>query len=752
MSFLAELKRRRVFRVAGAYLVVAWIALQVTSTLVPALHLPGWVITLVAVLLIAGFPVALVLGWVFDVTPGGIERTTMDTRFAFPARAATAGTLIVTLGVAGFLIVRRRANAAGVDPNSVVVLPFRVSGNAELANMREGMVDLIVPKLTGVGGPRAVDSRTTLSAWRAALPSESDDLAPNDAIKLARKLKAGHVLLGEVVGTPGRITLTARTYSTIDGGASDPVDVSITQDSMLAGVDHLVAELLTQQAGETDRLASLLSSSLPAVQSFLDGRRNYRRGKYVDAAQHFERALELDSTFALAAVGNMLSRDWTGFGPEWVRSRRLAFQYKDRLPLRDREYLIAKIGENFPAPQSYLGSIRAWETLSSKYPDSPDVWFELGDHYFHYGNIAGIAEPHTRAHAAWTKATSLDPTYSPAWEHQIELHARRGDTASLREVRAQLVRLGSEEIDSEIGLTYALAMNNDTLRTRLLSEMPTWTSASRFDAVNMIVANGLDLSATDSIMRTAVNAASNDAQRASANDRSGSYWLMRGRPRAALAALRSYQELRTVPAARAILRLSILYPELDRSATEQAAQIVRADASPVSAQVIAIWDGLQGRTETIETSLQLMRDSLQRQPEWSGRYNYTRALLEAIRAIGLRQPNALQALARVDSLIVNGPMIGGSEVNFGGILLARLYAQAGDHGRAYAAVKRQDYAGFFFGAYQLERARQAALAGHKEDAINAYRLYLNARDPEPGIATDITNKARAELNALLGKQ
>lgn len=564
MSFIAEIKRRRVFRVAGAYLVVAWIALQVAATLGPALHLPGWVVTLVAVLLIVGFPVALVLGWVFDVTPGGIERTSPDTRFAFPARAATVGTLIVMVGVAGFLMVRRRANAAGVDPNSVVVLPFRVTGNAELSIMREGMVDLIVPKLTGVGGPRAVDSRTTLAAWRAALPSETDDLTPRDAINLARRLKAGHVLLGEVVGTPGRITITARTYSTIDGGASEPVDVSTTQDSVLAGVDHLVAELLTQQAGESERLSALLSSSLPAVQSFLDGRRNYRRGKYVEATTHFERALELDSTFALAAMGSMLSRDWTGRGAELRRAERLAFQFKDRLPVRDREHLIARLGENYPIPPSYAASIRAWEALSSKYPDSPEVWYELGDDYLHYGNVAGIPDVQARADAAWVKATSLDPTFAPPWEHQIELHASRGDTARLREVRAQLVELGSEEINSAIGLTYALAMKDDTLRHRLLAEMPKWTPATRWDAINDIFAAGVDPTAVDSIAHSAIASASNDAQRAGAYELLSQTSLTRGKPSQAVEALRSLQELQKLNAARRILRMAILYPELDR--------------------------------------------------------------------------------------------------------------------------------------------------------------------------------------------
>ena len=89
MSLLAELKRRRVFRVAGAYLVGAWIVLQVGDVVFPALRLPPWTLTLLVVLVVLGFPVALLLGWAFDITPGGIERTPgAPLKLNFPIRAA----------------------------------------------------------------------------------------------------------------------------------------------------------------------------------------------------------------------------------------------------------------------------------------------------------------------------------------------------------------------------------------------------------------------------------------------------------------------------------------------------------------------------------------------------------------------------------------------------------------------------------------------------------------------------------------
>src|SRR5207244_4036159 len=74
-NFFAELKRRNVSKVAVAYAVVGWLVIQVTATIVPALHLPDGLTTAVVVLILAGFPVALVIAWAFEMTPEGIKRT-----------------------------------------------------------------------------------------------------------------------------------------------------------------------------------------------------------------------------------------------------------------------------------------------------------------------------------------------------------------------------------------------------------------------------------------------------------------------------------------------------------------------------------------------------------------------------------------------------------------------------------------------------------------------------------------------------
>ena len=74
-NFFSELKRRNVYKVAVAYAVVGWLVIQVTATIVPALHLPDGVTTAVVVFVLVGFPIALVISWAFEMTPEGMKRT-----------------------------------------------------------------------------------------------------------------------------------------------------------------------------------------------------------------------------------------------------------------------------------------------------------------------------------------------------------------------------------------------------------------------------------------------------------------------------------------------------------------------------------------------------------------------------------------------------------------------------------------------------------------------------------------------------
>lgn len=753
MSFVAELKRRKVFRVAGAYLVAAWLVLQVTSTMVPALELPSWALKLVAVLAILGFPFALVLGYIFDLTPGGVERTRGSASFRFPLRAALAGTVIVMMGVVGFLVARRHLNAAGIDPNSVVVLPFRVTGNAELAAMGEGMVDLIAPKLTGDGGPRAVDSRTTLSAWRRAVNAEGEDITPKDAIKLARKLKASQVILGEVIAAPGAIALNARVYSTIDGVVGDAAEVTTTEDSLLNAVDRLVAQLLSTQAGEKDRLSALLTSSLPAVKAYLDGNQKYRRGRYEEAARHFATATDLDSTFALAAFGELRALGWVSFGPRYIRAQQLAFNSKHKLPPRERALVSAYLGENYPRARSYQEALRAWEQVSTQYPDSPETWYELGDQYLHFGRLIGMEDYEDRALSAWSRAIALDSSFAPPWEHQVEVQAARGDSARLRAVYVKLVELQGEQMRGSSAWAYAAVARDDTLRARLLAEMADWHPLEILQSISTVFGAALPPASLDTLINHVLTTAATDGGRVSAHQAAASYELNRGRLGRAVAHLETIARFpgNQERSLNSILLNSIVYPELGVERALDARQKLADFRNPEVVCTSGLWDSLHRNSASARQMLRLVRDSIALHPERAESYKYCAQLLQATEAVMQGQPTARAELQRMDSMIVNG-QLDPEAANVTAVLVARLYAQAGDFEKARQAALRGSNRLTAMGAQALEHARMAARTGRREEAIRNYRIYIAMRDnPEPGPAKQVIDKVRAELAALTSR-
>src|SRR5437763_12890932 len=134
-NFFSELKRRNVYKVAVAYAVVAWLVIQVSSTVLPTFHAPEWVVQTLVMLVALGFPIALVIAWAFEATPEGIKRT--EVADAMPAAARQkkhAWIYIVILGallsIGLFFVGRFSArNTAGATrteaaTKSIAVLPF----------------------------------------------------------------------------------------------------------------------------------------------------------------------------------------------------------------------------------------------------------------------------------------------------------------------------------------------------------------------------------------------------------------------------------------------------------------------------------------------------------------------------------------------------------------------------------------------------------------------------------------------------
>src|SRR5216117_4389305 len=184
-GFFAELQRRKVYRVAAAYIVAAGFIIQIGSAVFPAWELPNWTLRLVVVLLLMGFPIALILAWAYDVTPQGIRITRGSHRRRNLLMLIASG-IIISAGAGFFLL--PLASARKID-KSIAVLPFQsLSAEKENAYFAEGIQNEILTKLATVRDLKVI-SRTSTAKYQSK---------PDNLKAVAQELGVSTVLEGAV--------------------------------------------------------------------------------------------------------------------------------------------------------------------------------------------------------------------------------------------------------------------------------------------------------------------------------------------------------------------------------------------------------------------------------------------------------------------------------------------------------------------------------------------------------------------------
>lgn len=500
--FLADLKRRRVYRVGAVYAAAAFVVWEAADIVVPALHLPGWTLTLVVVLTILGFPVTLILAWMFDITPEGIRRTShtdegeaeeeeaapLSRPLLRPALAALLGLgLFAGAGLVTWTIVAGPSDAGGDDhgaqphQRSIAVLPFHVSGPGSEA-WREGLVTLLSTGLDGAGGLRAVDSRTVLAQWdRVVSEGTPTDRGVNLAV--AESTGATFALLGSAVSVGDRVRLLADVVEPATGRELGQGRVEGPRDSVLSLVDRLSVEVLRvvleEEAGELSAVdvAAVTTQSVPALQAFLEGEAAHRRADFEAAIAAYRTAIEEDSTFALAHYRLAGALGWHGGLDDPSirpgRHRRAAERFADRLPAREAALLRADNALRGGAPDA-LDSLVA---VARRYPDDAEAWYLLGEGYRHH-HLGSPAD----GEDAFGRAVRLDPGFAPYRIHHVELafHHLLDSAEATRRTEAYREVVGSSDpfYPRTFGLGLALVFGSPGTRSEALAGLHAPDSAT----------------------------------------------------------------------------------------------------------------------------------------------------------------------------------------------------------------------------------------------------------------------------------
>jgi tetratricopeptide (TPR) repeat protein len=501
-SLFQRMKSARIVQVLVVYLGASWAVLQVADLLQQGLNLPNWVIPVSVILLLVGLVIILATAWIqslpsttareeagelptdWEIAPGDALDSLKRGRLPHLTwgRAILGGVmaLLFLFGSAGTYVFFTGARMpigpleAGADEaaTGIAVVPFSVNSQ-DLEVWREGMVDLLSTGLDGLGGFRAIDSRTVLARWGAAVgDAPATDL--EDALRVAGATGARYAVVGSAVSLGGQVRLTGEVYDVADGSKVGQAQVEGAPDEVLALADRLavdvIRELLGSQGSEVvseSQVASLSTSSVDALRSYLEGEALIRSGEFERAASAYEEAVDQDSTFAMAYYRLTLTYGWMEAGGDRAERADLALRaLSETLPPRDRLLLE---GEQALAQGDPAG-IPLMEQAVKRYPDDPDAWALLGEHYVHLGHrsLSTVED----SYRAYRTAVDLDPTFAPNYIHLTESGMRLGRIEEARSLLDEYLRLAPDTHQGQaLGLGFDLQFGDESARAAALSTM-----------------------------------------------------------------------------------------------------------------------------------------------------------------------------------------------------------------------------------------------------------------------------------------
>jgi TolB-like protein/Tfp pilus assembly protein PilF len=405
-GFFEELQRRKVYRVAAAYVVAAGFLIQMASATFPAWELPNWSLRLVIVLLLIGFPIAVILAWAYDITAQGIQVTpTAGTHRRRNLILLIAAAVIVS-ATAGFFLLRGTVWHE-VD-KSVAVLPFQnLSSDRENAYFADGIQQEVLTRLARIADLKVI-SRASTQQYQSE---------PGNLAEIAKQLGVANILEGSVqkAGNQVRVNVhlvNAQTGSQLWADTYDRKlsDIFAVESDIAKGIAQSLQATLT--GGEEQALAANPTNNSEAYDAYLRGlafeaRSNYSSDALFKAIDFYDLAVRLDPNFALAwaRLSGAHALLYFNRGDTTVARRDAAKEALEQAQ---------KLQPNSPETLLFLGYYQYWvlhdyslakgtfARVSKMLPGNSEVSYALGA-------IARREGHWTEAVAYWERGLALDP-------------------------------------------------------------------------------------------------------------------------------------------------------------------------------------------------------------------------------------------------------------------------------------------------------------------------------------------------------
>lgn len=320
----------------------------------------------------------------------------------------------------------------------IAVLPFSVHASPEFSFVRDGLVDLLTTSLDGVGTLRTIDSRKILSESSGPI---NRSRSPEEARAYARSLGASMFVLGSAVENSSKqLRINAVLYS-VDGSAEPQGEANYEGSDLFELADNLAQQLLSSvggtQSARVSRIASKTTDSIDAYKAYLDGESAFRRSDFPAALEGFQRASEIDSTFALAWYRIATTSNWLIWPKIGLRAAKKAVMNSDPLSERDKSLLLAQLAFQ-------RGEMGEAETLYNQhiatYPGEIEAVYNLAELLFHNGSYYG--QPFRESKTVWHQLLELEPDNVPGLVHLARIAAAQSDTSEFVELFDRIASFG----------------------------------------------------------------------------------------------------------------------------------------------------------------------------------------------------------------------------------------------------------------------------------------------------------------------
>jgi TolB-like protein/Flp pilus assembly protein TadD len=319
-NFFAELKRRNVYKVAVAYAVVSWLLVQVATQVFPFFDIPNWAVRLVVLLLILGFPVALVLSWAFEITPEGIKRESevasdksITHHTGRKIVALTIVLAVVAAGLLAFQLLRSKSPSAAtvlpatvlnaavdIPSKSIAVLPFdNLSDDKSNAYFAEGIQDEILTRLSKIAALKVI-SRSSTQKYKSS---------PDNLRDVGKQLGVAHLLEGSVQKIANAVHINVQLIRAATDEHVWAESYNRKLDDVF-GVEGEVASAIADQLNaklsgtEQKVVTEKPTQNTAAYDAYLRGlaieHTQYSYEAYQQAARDYVEAVQLDPNFAFA--------------------------------------------------------------------------------------------------------------------------------------------------------------------------------------------------------------------------------------------------------------------------------------------------------------------------------------------------------------------------------------------------------------------------------------------------------------------